>query len=170
MIEKKLIEKFNDSLKTKELTVICAESITAGLISSTIASVSGASSILKGSIVTYDANLKIKILGVDPEIIKNYTAESQETTDAMCRGLRELYPDASLYITITGVASLPTNDYNIDKEVGQIYVTICYKEIFHQFNTVLKSDDSIDQRNDIRDKAVEYVFQTILNIINEDTN
>lgn len=70
------VEKFNSLLTRKKLTIVCAESITAGLLSSTIASISGASEILIGSIVTYSRNLKTSVLGVDTRIIDKHTAES----------------------------------------------------------------------------------------------
>lgn len=47
------LKEFKNTLEEKKLTIVCAESMTAGLLASTIASVSGASSILIGSIVTY---------------------------------------------------------------------------------------------------------------------
>lgn len=160
MISLTRIANFNNFLRDKGLTLICAESITAGLLSSTIASVSGASAILKGSIVTYDATVKTKVLGVDAQIIAAYTAESRETTFAMCAGLRTLYPDASIAVAVTGVASLPTTDYIIDKEVGQIYVSIWY-QAFHHFETVIKPDKTDDQRNAIRKKTVAFILDKI---------
>ncbi|MEJ5092849.1 nicotinamide-nucleotide amidohydrolase family protein [Sphingobacterium faecium] len=165
MIDTKIVENFNNTLQAEGLTIFCSESITAGLLASTIASVSGASSVLKGSIVTYDADLKIKILSVDPSIIKEHTAESQETTDAMCIGLKNLYPSASLHVAVTGVASLPKDDsYVVNKEVGQIYVSVMYKEQLHKFSTVCKPKGD-DERNSIRYKAVEYIFDQITKII-----
>ncbi|QIL42333.1 CinA family protein [Pedobacter sp. HDW13] len=164
MISIPRIANFNNLLREKGLTLICAESITAGLLSSTIASVSGASSILKGSIVTYDATVKTKVLGVDEQIIADHTAESEETTFAMCVGLRKLYPDTAIAVAVTGVASLPTTEYFIDKEVGQIYVSIWYKA-FHHFETVIRANETDDQRNEIREKAVEFILGKIEEIV-----
>lgn len=45
-------KKFRELLKKNGLTIVAAESITAGLFASTLASVKGASAILKGSVVT----------------------------------------------------------------------------------------------------------------------
>lgn len=164
MIAKALIDDFNNMLKYKNLTIFCAESITAGLLASTIASVSGASSVLKGSVVTYDADLKIKLLGVPPEIIAINTAESQETTDAMCMGIRQLYPGVSIYVAITGVASKPTNDYTINKQVGQIYISVFYDKLY-QYQSIILPNDSGDSRNQIRDEAVECIMEFIKKLI-----
>lgn len=165
MIDTNIAKNFNDTLIEKGLTIVCAESVTAGLLASTIASVSGASSVLKGSIVTYAADLKTKILGVDPLIISKNTAESQETTDAMCLGLKELYPEASIQVSVTGVASKPADDtYKIDKVVGQIYVTIFYEEKLYRYATVITPKNE-DDRNSIRMQAVVFIIERVLDTI-----
>lgn len=163
MINIKDVEKFNSILKEKKLTIVCAESITAGLLASTIASISGASDILKGSIVTYSRELKTFILGVDPRIIDKHTAESMETTVEMVYGLTKVSPSADIYVAVTGVASLPTNNYKINKEVGQIYVAIYYGNCIYKLDTIINDPD----RNIIRAKTVEFIFNSIKNILND---
>lgn len=155
------VEKFNSLLTSNKLTIVCAESITAGLLSSTIASISGASEILIGSIVTYSRNLKTSVLGVDPRIIDKYTAESIETSNEMVYGLIKLYPSADVFVAVTGVASRPTTLYNIDKEVGEIFISIYYKQQLYE----LKHKVNENLRNEIREKTVEYIFDSILKII-----
>ncbi|MNQ34378.1 Nicotinamide-nucleotide amidohydrolase PncC [compost metagenome] len=157
------VKEFNNKLEDKKLTIVCAESMTAGLLASTIASVSGASSVLIGSIVTYSVELKIKVLGVNPNTIKIHSAESIETTNEMTNGLKKLYPKANIFVSITGVASLSTNNYGIDNknEVGQIYVSISYKNEMFERNIILDGKE----RNIIRLQAVEYIIDSILEII-----
>ena len=155
------VEKFNSLLTSNKLTIVCAESITAGLLSSTIASISGASEILVGSIVTYSRNLKTSVLGVDPRIIDKYTAESIETSNEMVYGLIKLYPSADVFVAVTGVASMPTTSYNIDKEVGEIFISIYYKQQLYE----LKHKVNENLRNEIREKTVEYIIDSILKII-----
>ena len=55
----------------KKRTIASCESLTAGLFSAEIASVSGASKALKGGIVTYFTEIKEKVVGVDTEVISN---------------------------------------------------------------------------------------------------
>lgn len=160
------VEEFNNNLKDNNLTIVCAESITAGLLASTIASVTGASSILKGSIVTYSAELKMSILDVDPRILDEHTAESIETTVEMVYGLMKVYPSASIHVAITGVASVPTNDYKVDKEVGQIYVAIHYNNHLYKFDKIIKDTD----RNQIREKAVQFILNSVTEIIANEKN
>jgi nicotinamide-nucleotide amidase len=164
------LKEFKNTLEEKKLTIVCAESMTAGLLASTIASVSGASSILIGSIVTYSPEFKKIILGVNPYTIKIHSAESIETTNEMTNGLKKLYPKANIFVSITGVASKPDNDndYEIDpkNKVGQIYVSICYNNEIFERETVLDGRE----RNIIREQAVEYILDSILEIIKTKTS
>jgi len=160
-MEENKISYFNRTLKQKQLTIVCAESITAGLLSSTIASISGSSEILKGSIVTYSRELKSCILGVDPKIIDLNTAESIETTVEMTYGLYKLYPSADIFVSVTGVASPSNDNYKVNKQVGQIYVAVYFKNKMHTLDTVIEETD----RNSIRIKAVESIFNFILTIV-----
>lgn len=157
--------EFNTFLKGKNLTIATAESITAGLLASTIASVSGASSTLKGGIVTYQEELKIKLLNVNPETLKIHSAESLETTIEMVRGLSNLGLDSDIYVAVTGVASKSVNDYKLSKEVGQIYVAVLFKNELHTFETVIQPDTKENSRNEIREKTVNFIFDKITHII-----
>lgn len=156
---------FNSFLKERNLTIATAESITAGLLCSTIASVAGASSVLKGGIVTYDEELKVKLLDVKPETLARYSAESAETTLEMLSGLAKLDFDASIYVAVTGAASTSINNYQLTKPVGQVYVAILYKNKTYNFETILQPKGDTDPRNQIREKAVSYVFDKISEVI-----
>lgn len=171
---------FNDLLRKKNLTIVCAESITAGLLASTMASVPGASDVLIGSIVTYSRNLKTAVLSVDPAVIDAHTAESMETTVAMTKGLVKIYPAAKIFVAVTGVASPSTEHYKVDKVPGQVYVAVYYKGTLSERETVIEilaSDRGVrgemdrsvrteTDRNIIRRKTVDYIFRVIAEIIN----
>lgn len=157
--------EFNAFLKGKNLTIATAESITAGLLMSTIASVAGASSTLKGGIVTYREELKIKLLNVNPETLKSYSAESIETTIEMVRGLSNLGLNSDIYVAVTGVASDSVNEYKTIKKVGQIYVAVLFKDKLHFFETVIQPDTKENSRNEIRIKTVNFIFDKITEII-----
>lgn len=167
MIEEKKIIEFNKVLKNKNLTIVCAESITAGLLSSTIASISGASSILKGSVVTYSRELKSGILKVDPRIIDKYTAESMETTIEMVYGLINVFPSSDIYVAITGIASPSTPEYPVKGNVGDIYIAIYYKKAKPDKRlTRIEVKITETDRNIIRERAVMQIFEEIQSIIN----
>lgn len=157
--------EFNAFLIEKNLTITTAESVTAGLLASTIASVAGASSVLKGGIVTYQEELKTKLLNVNPETLKSYSAESLETTIEMVRGLSKLGLDSDIYVAVTGVASESVNEYKTSKPVGQIYVAVLFNNQLHTFETVIQPDTKENSRNEIQIKTVNFIFDKITEII-----
>ena len=159
------VSEFNSFLKERNLTISTAESITAGLLSGTIASVSGASSVLKGGIVTYQEELKVKLLNVNPQTLEKYSAESVETTIEMVKGLSKLGLGASIYVAVTGVASESVNDYKLSKEVGQIYVAVLLENQLYTFDTIIRPEKDQDSRNEIRERTVGFIFDKIVEII-----
>lgn len=161
-IDKQIIENFNVALQDKQVTLACAESMTGGLLASTICCASGALSVLKGSIVCYNNDMKSEVLNVPPNLIKKYGAESPQTTDALCEGIRRLYPLATIYVAITGIAEKTPL---CDIPEGQIYVTIWYRGKMVRFADVLVPQDDDDHRNAIRVQAVEYILDKILYIV-----
>jgi len=160
-MEQDLSKQFKDELSSRHLTILCAESVTAGLLSSTIANTPGASSVLKGSIVTYNKKVKSAILGVRKRTLKEHTAESIETTVAMVKGLKKLRIDADILVAVTGVASPGTPEYPTDKPLGQIYVAIIYDGKLRTYDEVINKTE----RNDIRMGAVEFILKTILELV-----
>ena len=161
-MEEKKIKVFNDTLKENNIKIVCAESITAGLLASTIASISGASEVLAGSIVTYNWDFKTTVLGVNLQTLEYKSAESVETTAEMCNGVMRLYPSANLFVAVTGMASKPGPEYPGTAEVGQIFVVIWYKGELYRYEEKFGEL----KRNTIREKTVDFIFEKILSIIN----
>lgn len=157
-----VIETFNTILQQKGIELVCAESMTGGLFASSIIAAKGAMEVLKGGIIAYDTAVKTRLLHVPEQLIDRYTAESQETTDAMCQGLRQLYPYVNLFVAITGVAE-KTSD-NAAPE-GQIYLSLFYQNELHRYETLLEPKETSDRRNAIRIQAVEYMMERILYIV-----
>lgn len=84
-------------------TLGTAESCTGGRIAEAIISIPGASNYFKGSIVSYTDEIKEKILGVDPDVLKEKTAVCEEVAIEMVKGaVKALNVDFA--ISATGVA------------------------------------------------------------------
>ena len=85
------------------VTVSTAESLTAGMIASTIADIPGASAVLRGGAVTYCDEIKHRVLGVEQETLDRYTAVSYQTAREMAAGSLDLY-QSDIAVSATGYA------------------------------------------------------------------
>ena len=103
------------------LTVSTAESLTAGLVASTIAGVPGASAVLRGGAVTYVNEVKEAVLGVDAEAIARYTEVSHPVARQMAEGSRRLF-GADVAVSLTGYAG-PGGGTEQDP-VGTVYLGV----------------------------------------------
>ena len=102
-------------------TLSVAESCTGGGIGAQICSISGASDVFLGGVISYSNLIKQKLLGVPSELIKNHGAVSDEVVQAMARGVRQsLGSDWS--IAISGLAG-PGGGTNT-KPIGLVHIAI----------------------------------------------
>lgn len=90
-------------LRKRGATLVAAESCTGGIVAERITSVPGASDYFAGGFVVYSDAVKMKLLGVDPQLIERHTAVSEEVARAMAEGARSQM-GASCAIAITGEA------------------------------------------------------------------
>lgn len=102
-------------------TVATAESCTAGLVASTIASVPGASDVLRGGAVTYVEEIKNRLLGVSSETLERYTAVSSPCAREMAEGARALF-QVSAAVSVTGYAG--PGGGTAEDPVGTVYFGI----------------------------------------------
>jgi nicotinamide-nucleotide amidase len=106
-------------LRERNWKLALAESCTAGLLSSKVASVGGASDYLDRAFVTYGNGAKVELLGVPESLLAAHGAVSEPVAEAMARGARERAGvDAAL--AITGIAG-PTGG-SPEKPVGTVFI------------------------------------------------
>lgn len=110
-------------LKAEGKTVSAAESCTGGKISQMLTSVPGASAYYLGSVISYHAGVKEKVLKVPSELIKNHGVVSGEVAAAMAEGVRKL-TGSDFSIATTGLAG-PGGD--IEPE-GTLWVAASSKD------------------------------------------
>ncbi|MFK4985330.1 CinA family protein, partial [Klebsiella pneumoniae] len=73
-----LIQEIQESLISKNLTVSTAESLTAGMVGSSLATLPGASAMYQGGLIVYNDKAKIDVLGVPASTIDYFGAVSAE--------------------------------------------------------------------------------------------
>ena len=110
------------ALLKRELTLVTAESCTAGLLTGRIVNVPGVSEVLKEGFVTYTNKAKRKLLGVSKSTLKTYTAVSAQTAKEMVKGAA-IGSDSDVAISITGLAGPGGGTEEIP--VGTVFIG-CY--------------------------------------------
>lgn len=91
------------ALSAKGLTCAAAESCTGGGIGQAITSVSGASAVFLGGVVSYANSVKREVLGVERTVLDGVGPVSEECARQMARGARTLLK-ADLAVSVTGLA------------------------------------------------------------------
>ena len=104
-----MVSEIISTLAARNETLVTAESITAGGLSSAITSVEGSSQIFLGAIVAYQDHVKSEILGIDEAVIATHTVYSQEVAIAMAQAVRLKF-GATWAIATTGVAGPGPSD------------------------------------------------------------
>lgn len=113
-------ERVLDSLRARGQTLATAESLTAGLVSSTLAAVPGASDVLRGGLVAYATEVKSSVLGVDAALIEEHGVVSSACAGAMAERARVLF-EADWAAATTGVAGPTEQD---GRPVGLVFVAV----------------------------------------------
>lgn len=108
-------------LKTRGETLATAESCTGGNIAHRFTAMPGASEYFKGGVVAYSNEVKIALLGVDPESLNRYGAVSQSVAEQMAKGVRRA-TGATYGISTTGIAG-PTGG-TPEKPVGTVWMAV----------------------------------------------
>ena len=108
-------------LAMTEFTVAVAESCTGGLIAQRLTNVPGSSKYFIEGVVTYSNDSKVRLLGVDKKIIKEFGAVSQQVARDMARGVRHK-AKSDFGLAVTGIAG--PGGGTEEKPVGLVYIAL----------------------------------------------
>ncbi len=156
MIEKEV----GDALRERGLTLSTAESCTGGLVAHRITNVSGSSDYYNGGVIAYANEVKVGILRVAREILKDKGAVSAECAKAMANGVRTLL-DSDIGISTTGIAG-PTGG-TPDKPVGLVYIALATKEYVHHEKHIFRRDRE-GNKHEAADAALEMLKRYVLEV------
>ena len=117
MVKQSLSAKVLTALAGKRLAT--AESLTGGGIGQAITSVSGASAVFAGGIISYTNEVKNNLLGVPVEILDTHGAVSAPVAKAMAEGARRVI-GAHAAVAVTGLAG-PSGD-EFGNPVGTVFI------------------------------------------------
>ena len=112
-------------LLEKKKTLAIAESCTGGYISHLITMLPGSSAYYLGGVVSYSNEMKIDVLGVDPDTIAQFGSVSVETAAQMAEGIRK-QTGADYSLATSGIMG-PTGG-TPEKHVGFVCVAFSSSE------------------------------------------
>lgn len=92
------------ALTARGLTVCTCESLTGGMICSTLVDVPGASKAVRGGLITYQTDVKTLLAEVDAALIEEKGVVSTEVAAAMAEGARKRL-QSDIAVSATGMAS-----------------------------------------------------------------
>lgn len=152
MANKKLANIIGEKCVGRNITLACAESITAGGISSALTSVSGSSQWFEFGFVTYSDRAKSDLLGIG-DVVERFGAVSRQTALAMAIAARSR-SGADVAVAVTGIAGPTGAD---DKNpVGTVYGAIVSSDNNKELHWTFKGS-----RTKVREQTVSEVLQQL---------
>lgn len=145
-------------LQTKGWHISFAESCTGGRAAAGIVDVPSASAVLDVSFVTYANEAKIRFLGVSADTIAQFGVVSEPVVEQMSKGVAEA-GHAEVGIGISGIAG-PSGG-TATKPVGMVCFGFC---VNGEVTTFTRQFGNIG-RSEVRDAAVEFVYDTLLTLL-----
>lgn len=137
-------------------TIATAESLTAGLIAATLATVPGSSRVLRGGYIAYASDLKASMLGVSPDVMERHGVISTPVVEAMARGALD-GTRADFALACTGVAGPDEQDGH---PVGEVHVAVASAGSVRTHQLTLSGT-----RDDIRHGTVLVVLGMVLDAL-----
>ncbi|MEO6454165.1 MAG: CinA family nicotinamide mononucleotide deamidase-related protein [Ginsengibacter sp.] len=120
-----MVKVVGNLLIKKNKTVVTAESCTGGYIAHLITTIPGSSAFYKGSVVSYDNEVKEKVLNVSSETLKSFGAVSEETVKEMLSGILNRI-GADYAIAVSGIMG-PDGGIK-DKPAGTVWIAVGNKQ------------------------------------------
>lgn len=106
-------------LRERKLTLSMAESCTGGYLSHLITSVPGCSDYFLGSMIPYAYEIKMRQLGVKPEVLEKYGAVSEPTIIEMANIVRAKF-NTDIGVATSGIAG--PGGATPEKPVGMVWI------------------------------------------------
>jgi PncC family amidohydrolase len=121
-----IVRNIKKKLKETNSKISTAESCTAGYVSKLLTSIPGSSDYFQGSLVVYSNEVKVRVLGVEKELIDAHTEVSEQVARRMAERVKEVM-GTEYSIATTGYADV--NGYGTEENpAGTIYVAVSTPE------------------------------------------
>lgn len=134
------------------ISISSVESFTVGNFASLIGSIPGISQVYKGSLITYQNEVKERLLSIPSNIINTNGVVSKEVASLMCINGKAILK-SDICVSFTGNAG---PDVMENKPVGLVYVGIAYEDVTI-YQLQLKGS-----RKEIVDQAISFVVKKLI--------
>ena len=141
-------------------TISTMESCTGGALVNTITNIEGASEVLKYSAITYSNEYKIK-MGVDGNIIDNYSVYSIETAKEMSKKISD-FTNSNYGVGITGKLNRE-DSHNLYGSNNLVYISVYDKDNNKYTTYSIKVSKKIRKQN--KNKVISFVGNILLRVI-----
>ena len=142
------------ALKKRGWPCATCESLTGGLICATLVDVPGASTVVRGGLVTYQTDTKTLLAGVDAALIEAHGVVSDPVARAMAEGTR-VRLGVDIAVSATGLAG--PDGGTPECPVGTVYIGVSTARETRALRLTLEGD-----RASIRRQAVERAIEAII--------
>ncbi|MBE6700195.1 MAG: CinA family protein [Ruminococcaceae bacterium] len=146
------------ALKNKRSTLATAESCTGGLIAKSVTDIAGSSAVLAGGMVTYTNRIKIDVLGVDENIIKEHSEVSYACAEAMAKRAKEVF-GTDYALSATGYAG-PGGGTEKDP-TGTVYIGIATPTGVRSERICIENATRAQVRNTVAHYALKMLLDEI---------
>lgn len=148
-----IITSIIDKLRKDNHTISFAESCTGGLLVSRFTVISGVSSVLNGSVVSYSNDIKHCWLGVETIVLERFGAVSQQCVEQMLSGIKQM-ANSDYAIAVSGIAG-PTGG-TPTKPVGTVYIGLLSPAGNSVHNCLFEGD-----REAIQNASVDFAIKLL---------
>lgn len=149
-----IAEELVKLLKKQKLHISTAESLTGGMLASSLVDVAGASDVFEEGYITYSDAVKHKVLGASEEDLKEYTAVSSVIAGQMAEGAAKV-SGSDITIATTGYAGPGAAEDGTP--AGTVYIGV-----FYNGETDIRKFCFDCSRNDVRKQTVDEAIKLAL--------
>jgi nicotinamide-nucleotide amidase len=154
--------------REQKLRIATAESCTGGLIAGLLTEIAGSSDVFDRGFVTYSNGAKADLLGVEPLLIADKGAVSEEVARAMAIGALTR-SKAGLTVSVTGIAG--PGGGSAEKPVGLVYFATARRAQgapVRQADVAARAERFGDLgRDEIRSRSVEVALEMLRDALRE---
>lgn len=148
-------------LKNQKKTIATMESCTGGGVVNCITDIEGASEVLRFSAVTYSNEAKVK-MGVDKEVIDQYTVYSQEVADQMSYVISQ-FADSDYGVGITGMLNCIDPANSQPGKRNMVYLSIYDRENNCFYRNCIQVHQFVREKN--KETVIQEVGKMLLSIL-----